>query len=198
MALFVGGTAQFLAGMWEFAAGNTFGATGTFLFVFVRSFVRVLFCFCVRVSCSILFFSVQPSVTHFKFVRRPTTASCVRTSQSCTFSSTHFLSPEYDPALNSHSPFSARSTRPVPTSRTGAIHRWCCAFQVDIPTWSGKTQRLPNADVFVTHAELAWQFQCQIRDLCISPDLTIGRLLGRTTGSRVRYSFLAFMLFGGL
>lgn len=40
MALFVGGTAQFLAGMWEFAAGNTFGATGTFLFVIVRSFVR--------------------------------------------------------------------------------------------------------------------------------------------------------------
>lgn len=28
MALFVGGLAQLLAGMWEFAAGNTFGATG--------------------------------------------------------------------------------------------------------------------------------------------------------------------------
>ena len=28
MALGVGGLAQFLAGMWEFAAGNTFGATG--------------------------------------------------------------------------------------------------------------------------------------------------------------------------
>jgi uncharacterized protein len=28
MALGVGGLAQLLAGMWEFAAGNTFGATG--------------------------------------------------------------------------------------------------------------------------------------------------------------------------
>ena len=28
MALFVGGLAQLLAGMWEFAAGNTLGATG--------------------------------------------------------------------------------------------------------------------------------------------------------------------------
>lgn len=28
MALFYGGLAQFLAGMWEFVAGNTFGATG--------------------------------------------------------------------------------------------------------------------------------------------------------------------------
>ena len=28
MALFFGGLAQFLAGMWEFATGNTFGATG--------------------------------------------------------------------------------------------------------------------------------------------------------------------------
>jgi succinate-acetate transporter protein len=30
MALFYGGLAQFLAGMWEFAAGNTFGATGEY------------------------------------------------------------------------------------------------------------------------------------------------------------------------
>lgn len=28
MALFVGGLCQLLAGMWEFACGNTFGATG--------------------------------------------------------------------------------------------------------------------------------------------------------------------------
>lgn len=28
MALFVGGLAQLLAGMWEFAGGNTFSATG--------------------------------------------------------------------------------------------------------------------------------------------------------------------------
>ena len=28
MAIFCGGLAQFLAGMWGFAAGNTFGATG--------------------------------------------------------------------------------------------------------------------------------------------------------------------------
>ncbi len=28
MALFCGGLAQLLAGMWEFAVGNTFGATG--------------------------------------------------------------------------------------------------------------------------------------------------------------------------
>ena len=28
MAIFCGGLAQFLAGMWEFATGNTFGATG--------------------------------------------------------------------------------------------------------------------------------------------------------------------------
>ena len=31
MALFVGGLCQLLAGMWEFAAGNTLGATGEFL-----------------------------------------------------------------------------------------------------------------------------------------------------------------------
>jgi succinate-acetate transporter protein len=30
MALFYGGLAQLLAGMWEFAAGNTFGATGEY------------------------------------------------------------------------------------------------------------------------------------------------------------------------
>ncbi len=28
MALFYGGLAQLLAGMWEFVTGNTFGATG--------------------------------------------------------------------------------------------------------------------------------------------------------------------------
>ncbi len=28
MALFYGGLTQLLAGMWEFVAGNTFGATG--------------------------------------------------------------------------------------------------------------------------------------------------------------------------
>ena len=31
MALFYGGLAQLLAGMWEFATGNTFGATGEYL-----------------------------------------------------------------------------------------------------------------------------------------------------------------------
>jgi succinate-acetate transporter protein len=31
MALFYGGLAQLLAGMWEFVTGNTFGATGEFL-----------------------------------------------------------------------------------------------------------------------------------------------------------------------
>jgi uncharacterized protein len=30
MALFYGGLAQLLAGMWEFVASNTFGATGEF------------------------------------------------------------------------------------------------------------------------------------------------------------------------
>ena len=30
MALFYGGLAQFLAGMWEFVTGNTFGATGEY------------------------------------------------------------------------------------------------------------------------------------------------------------------------
>jgi uncharacterized protein len=30
MAIFYGGLSQFIAGMWEFAAGNTFGATSTF------------------------------------------------------------------------------------------------------------------------------------------------------------------------
>jgi hypothetical protein len=28
MAIFYGGLCQFIAGMWEFASGNTFGATG--------------------------------------------------------------------------------------------------------------------------------------------------------------------------
>lgn len=45
MALFCGGLVQLLAGMWEFAVGNTFGATGQ--------------CFCLLLLCfhSILFFS---------------------------------------------------------------------------------------------------------------------------------------------
>jgi succinate-acetate transporter protein len=30
MAIFCGGLVQLLAGMWEFAVGNTFGATGQF------------------------------------------------------------------------------------------------------------------------------------------------------------------------
>jgi uncharacterized protein len=34
MALFCGGLAQLLAGMWEFAVGNTFGATGKSFFIF--------------------------------------------------------------------------------------------------------------------------------------------------------------------
>jgi succinate-acetate transporter protein len=44
MALFYGGAAQFLAGMWEFAAGNTFGATafssyGAFWLSFATLFI---------------------------------------------------------------------------------------------------------------------------------------------------------------
>ncbi|KAN0123118.1 putative acetate transporter [Russula decolorans] len=44
MALFYGGLAQFLAGMWEFAAGNTFGATafssyGAFWLSFATLFI---------------------------------------------------------------------------------------------------------------------------------------------------------------
>lgn len=38
MGLGVGGLAQLLAGMWEFACGNTFGATGGSLFLFSSSF----------------------------------------------------------------------------------------------------------------------------------------------------------------
>ena len=34
MALFYGGLAQLLAGMWEFVTGNTFGATGEYLGIF--------------------------------------------------------------------------------------------------------------------------------------------------------------------
>jgi succinate-acetate transporter protein len=30
MAIFAGGLLQFIAGMWEFARGNVFGATGKF------------------------------------------------------------------------------------------------------------------------------------------------------------------------
>ncbi len=33
MALGYGGLAQFVAGMWEFAVGNTFGATGEFFVI---------------------------------------------------------------------------------------------------------------------------------------------------------------------
>ena len=36
MALFYGGLAQLLAGMWEFVTGNTFGATGEYLGIFSR------------------------------------------------------------------------------------------------------------------------------------------------------------------
>jgi succinate-acetate transporter protein len=38
MACFVGGLVQLLAGMWEFAVGNTFGATGECL-ISVSTFV---------------------------------------------------------------------------------------------------------------------------------------------------------------
>jgi hypothetical protein len=37
MACFAGGLAQFMAGMWEFPRGNTFGATGAFTFMFRAS-----------------------------------------------------------------------------------------------------------------------------------------------------------------
>lgn len=41
MAMGVGGLVQLLAGMWEFATGNTFGATGEYIFVdFVLDFFR--------------------------------------------------------------------------------------------------------------------------------------------------------------
>jgi uncharacterized protein len=36
MALFYGGLAQLLAGMWEFVTGNTFGATGEHLGKFLH------------------------------------------------------------------------------------------------------------------------------------------------------------------
>jgi succinate-acetate transporter protein len=35
MAIFTGGLLQFMAGMWEFPRGNTFGATGNVLPLFV-------------------------------------------------------------------------------------------------------------------------------------------------------------------
>lgn len=35
MALFTGGLAQLLAGMWEFPRGNTFGATGELSYTFL-------------------------------------------------------------------------------------------------------------------------------------------------------------------
>jgi hypothetical protein len=38
MALFYGGLAQFLAGMWGFAAGDTFVATGKLRYLFPPSF----------------------------------------------------------------------------------------------------------------------------------------------------------------
>lgn len=46
MALFCGGLAQLLAGMWEFAVGNTFGATGgclplLFVFPFFSGFLAL-------------------------------------------------------------------------------------------------------------------------------------------------------------
>lgn len=37
MALFAGGLAQLLAGMWEYPRGNTFGATGEHRFFFAAS-----------------------------------------------------------------------------------------------------------------------------------------------------------------
>lgn len=40
MALFCGGLAQLLAGMWEFATGNTFGATGS-LFCAIFRFSQI-------------------------------------------------------------------------------------------------------------------------------------------------------------
>ena len=52
MAMGVGGLAQLLAGMWEFAAGNTFGATGERTFLSISSLDRR----CFRVSPWPLFF----------------------------------------------------------------------------------------------------------------------------------------------
>lgn len=42
MALGVGGLAQLLAGMWEFAAANTFGATGGFHLIYFEMIRFVL------------------------------------------------------------------------------------------------------------------------------------------------------------
>jgi uncharacterized protein len=42
MALFCGGLAQLLAGMWEFATGNTFGATGAYFVECSYAFFRRL------------------------------------------------------------------------------------------------------------------------------------------------------------
>lgn len=42
MALFVGGLAQLLAGMWEFAVGNTFGATGVFRRLFNSTVILIV------------------------------------------------------------------------------------------------------------------------------------------------------------
>ena len=56
MALFYGGLAEFLAGMWAFAAGNTFGATSeyrAFFHLSGSSFVNVLIIVFVLL-CSIL------------------------------------------------------------------------------------------------------------------------------------------------
>lgn len=57
MALGVGGLAQLLAGMWEFATGNTFGATGECLFL-----------------CKIVAASRAQSVVHTRGIRRNPTS----------------------------------------------------------------------------------------------------------------------------
>jgi len=53
MALFFGGLAQFLAGMWEFVAGNTFGATGEYWgsFPITHSWSFRVGCFMVHLMC---------------------------------------------------------------------------------------------------------------------------------------------------
>lgn len=43
MAIFTGGLLQFMAGMWEFPRGNTFGATGNALPLFVYFISHNLF-----------------------------------------------------------------------------------------------------------------------------------------------------------
>jgi hypothetical protein len=84
MALFYGGLAQFLAGMWEFVAGNTFGATGESCgsFPIIHSWVIQGWRFMVHLTCECTTCSYAPGVAHRASSKLLYLSNCCHTTEA--------------------------------------------------------------------------------------------------------------------